>query len=128
MTRKILLNMLENVTREDQPVLKRIGGDYWGTIALCVNSDQPIPLRRVNLSLEDGWRRFGTEWVKYNKWLHYWYLGKSLGPIAANTNEHRTQLRAAGYGDERVEKTIEDLRADRLSYEKYKKVTERKRQ
>lgn len=123
-TRKNLLLILGKAVREDQPVLARVDGDRWGVIALFPkwNTGGSIQLSRINLSLEGGSRKFGTQWVRYNQWLFDWYQGVSLGPIAANTNEHRTQLRAAGYGEERVEKTIEDLRIDRLRYEEYKKA------
>lgn len=117
--------MLENVTREDQPVLGRIDGDRWGVITLCLNHDA-IAVRRINLSLVGGKLKFATEWVKYNEWLHGWYLEQSLGSIAGNTNEHKTQLRAGGYGEEKVEKTIEGLRVDRLRYEEHKKAATRK--
>ncbi len=127
-TRKRLLFLLKEVTREDQPVLGRIDGQHWGCITLWPKHDAvvmggSIQLSRVNVSLEGGPDRFVAQWVRYNHWLHYWYLGKSLGPIAANVNEHRTQLRAAGYSEEKVEKTIEDLRVDRARYKEYKKGT-----
>lgn len=122
-TRKELLLILEKVTREDQPILARVDGDHWGVIALFSKWDTggSIQLSRVNMSLKGGEQKFGAQWVRYNQWLHVWYLGMSLGPIAGNNNEHKTRLRAAGYSEEKADKTIEDLRVDRLRYEEYKR-------
>ncbi len=130
-TRKQLLFLLKEVTREDQPVLGRIDGYHWSCITLWPKHDAvvaggSIQLSRIDVSLEGGAHRFEAQWVRYNRWLHYWYLGKSLGPIEGNTNEHRTQLREGGYSEKKVEKTIEDLRLDRLRYEEYKKVRGRR--
>lgn len=120
-TRKQLLVMLKDITREDQPVLSRSDEYHWGSITLWPKHDEvvmgkSITLAWVNMSLAGGDFKFGTNWIKYNQWLHKWYLGKSLGPKSENKNEHRTQLRAAGYSEEQMEKTMEELGIDRERY------------